>query len=100
MHPHKHCELIKAWADGAEIEARESDTHEWGFCKHPAWVDFYEYRIKPKPDKVVYASSRYNGQDTSLGFRCQFEKDANIRLTFDGETFELKSAEVVKPAPF
>lgn len=51
MKPHKHAELIKAWADGAEIQLlddngiwldfREGDT--------PAWNPAYKYRVKPQP---------------------------------------------------
>lgn len=52
---HKHAELIKAWADGAEIEY-EYDG-EWIIClSNPAWQTNVEYRIKPepKPDVVRY----------------------------------------------
>lgn len=46
--PHKYAELIKAWADGAEIQSRVLHG-KWVTCK-PAWsIDpQIEYRIKPK----------------------------------------------------
>ena len=52
--PLKHAELIKAWADGAEIEIFMYG--EW--CKNPlkapTWRDPVEYRIKPnQSDKDV-----------------------------------------------
>jgi hypothetical protein len=47
---HKHCELIKAWADGAEIEILSDD--EWCFIKHPSWYKNTEYRIKPAESKL------------------------------------------------
>lgn len=96
--PHKHAELIKAWADGAEIEARESDTHKWGKCSQPAWVDFYQYRIKPepRPNLEVYARVTNNGVNSSFGWTGFGEKSANIALTFDAETGFLKAAEVLK----
>ena len=57
--PHKHAELIKAWADGAVIEAL--DCGHWYECVTPDWEGGYKFRIKPepKPDVVgnVYANS-------------------------------------------
>ena len=45
---HKHCELIKAWADGAEIESWSSDDG-WRLDFSPSWSSFIQYRIKPEP---------------------------------------------------
>jgi len=99
MKPHKHAELIKAWADGAEIQERYAKG------KHPDdfdWVDFdgdwsfahsneYDFRIKPepKPDVVMLAGA------STLNVRYK-DNYPNLKLTFDGETRELKSAEVLK----
>ena len=54
MKPNKHAELIKAWADGAEIEVKKPDGWEIRFS--PKWHPDNEYRIKPepKPDVVKY----------------------------------------------
>lgn len=50
--PHKHAELIKAWADGAEIECRSPYTnYKWGSTTAPLWLPSYEYRVKPQPKK-------------------------------------------------
>ncbi len=55
--PHVHAELIKAWADGAEIQFRRGihwyDVQPIG-CQ-PLWGESTEYRIKPeeKPKKTV-----------------------------------------------
>ena len=48
---HKHAELIKAWADGAEIEHKSRTTGEWEESGHncPRWRPDIEYRIKPEP---------------------------------------------------
>ena len=46
MKPQKHAELIKAWADGAEIEMKVSEWH-WVYIHKPHWDDDIEYRIKP-----------------------------------------------------
>lgn len=46
--PHVHCELIKAWADGAEIQFWENG--KWYDCNNkPSWFPDIEYRIKPEP---------------------------------------------------
>jgi hypothetical protein len=42
---HKHCELIKAWADGAEIQRLIDDI--WWDSPEPDWYPEYTYRIKP-----------------------------------------------------
>jgi hypothetical protein len=94
--PHKHADLIKAWADGAEIEFRVAPgCGEWKTAKHLIWADDVEYRIKPdiKPDVVIYyVFDKHGGL-----FRWHVTKQqANLSLTFDGETGELKSAEVIK----
>lgn len=52
MKPHKHAELIKAYADGAEIQYRSRAQDDWVSTKNPAWNEFGEYRIKPA-EKVV-----------------------------------------------
>jgi hypothetical protein len=49
--PHKHAELIKAWADGAVIERLWTDIHNpdrawWLIDYEPTWDDYLEYRIK------------------------------------------------------
>lgn len=44
--PHKHAELIKAWADGVEIEYFNDG---WHFRECPAWDEDTVYRIKPQP---------------------------------------------------
>lgn len=49
--PHKHAELIKAWADGAEIETREAGL--WIPVTTPQWFKYSEYRIKPEEKKPV-----------------------------------------------
>lgn len=45
--PHKHAELIKAWADGAEIEFFYRVDKKWRSVDEPFWECDVEYRIKP-----------------------------------------------------
>ena len=53
MKPHKHAEMIKAWADGAEIECYNGLGY-WLEDKNPDWHAWNGYRIKPetKPEPV------------------------------------------------
>ncbi len=92
--PRPHADLIKAWADGAEIESKYGDGR-WTDCGSPMWVDGGEYRIKaePKPDSVEFyrAEARCH---TGVRRSEHWERD-NLKLTFDGETGKLKSAEVI-----
>jgi len=91
---HKHADLIHAWAEGAQIQSR-ADGGDWEDRDYPSWSPDWEYRIKPevKPDFVhktkIVIHERYAGAvrfDAGL---------ANIQLTFDGETGNLKGAEVL-----
>ena len=51
--PHKHSELIKMWADGAEIEVKHPSNQSWWDAKPPLWDLDYKYRIKPEEKKPV-----------------------------------------------
>ena len=48
--PHKHRDLIIAWANGAEIELYAELKDEWlpTYNNRPNWCGDYEYRIKPQ----------------------------------------------------
>lgn len=94
--PHKHAELIKAWADGAEIEARQGVSNSWVFVREPTWSIHGVYRIKPEPKPDVVEQYVAKGYTKYGGVRVaeHWERD-NLKLTFDGETGKLKSAEVI-----
>lgn len=53
MKPHIHCEMIKAWADGAEIEVYSRDG--WEVVEMPSWFLDAEYRIKPEHKRLRVA---------------------------------------------
>jgi len=98
MKPHKHAELIKAWADGAEIEEQHLEKN-WHPFTDGHWMesDSWNYRIKPQPKPDVV---RWCVGTTYLGCpepwtRIAGERNPNLKLVFDGETGELKSAEVL-----
>lgn len=46
-----HAELIKAWADGAEIQYFHNG--DWRDAHNPDWVPSTQYRIKPNEIKLV-----------------------------------------------
>jgi hypothetical protein len=96
--PHKHAELIKAWADGAEIQYRADSN--WYDCasNSPMWDERQEYRIKlePKPDSNLYfRAMNYEHGNGPSEVIWTGDNGANLKLTFDGETGKLKSAEVL-----
>jgi hypothetical protein len=102
--PHKHAELIKAWADGAEIEVKNL-YGDWVTDETPNWT-WPEYRIKhePKPDieeiTSVYVNLMYQHYPSGLHERHLMKSHynflADMKLIYDGNTRELKSAEVLK----
>lgn len=61
--PHKHAELIKAWADGATIERMWTDWYgkgtTWLIDNEPDWSEDEEYRIKPEPKPVPKPQKMY-----------------------------------------
>lgn len=101
--PHKHAKLIKAWADGAEIQFYDVLTGSWKDCKGEIflWNPTSEYRIKPEPDRVEQCSLhmnlgwRYGQPPEHLKHAHHYVEVGEFKLTFDGATGKLKSAEVI-----
>lgn len=95
--PHKHAELIKLWADGAEIQYKNGGAG-WISIGDPSWCDENEYRIapEPKPDRVRFARfSTVDEFSESFAWCFDIGDNCNTRVTFDGETGKLKSVEVL-----
>lgn len=55
--PHKHAEIIKQWADGAQIEFFENVNNMWLSQQSPLWSEHLNYRVKPVPPEPVYPQS-------------------------------------------
>lgn len=53
MKPHKHAEVIKAWADGNVVQCRSNSSNGWRDVTEPSpnWHLHCEYRIKPELPK-------------------------------------------------
>ena len=92
--PHKHAEVIKAWADGAEIEYKDTLTGPWRYAGTPTWDKDIDYRVKPekKPNIVIHCKAVVDGL---IIWRAEKEHMGNLRLIFDGETEELLDAVVL-----
>ena len=95
--PHVHAALIKEWADDPSrvVQYLSDIDGEWKDCLYtPSWESCIEFRFKPepKPDYVGYYHSAYlrrHARELQYG-------DDTLRLTFDGDTGTIKSAEVLK----
>ena len=88
---HKHYDMIVAWAEGKTIQNFNDRRMCWeDITGDPYWVDSFQYRIKtePMPDRIV-VTDLWRQRDYGMLHMGEF------RLTFDGETGKLKSAEVL-----
>lgn len=89
--PHKHKDLIIAWANGEEIEWFDTASLVWELTTSPVWSEKFEYRIKPKNKEPIVRTMFVEAKPS-------FENvynEPNLRLTFDGESHKLISAEVL-----
>ena len=66
----------------------------WVDTCEPMWLESAKYRIKPEPKPDV--EFRYTVNSRFLLQGCDSWEKPNLKLTFDGETGELKAAEVLK----
>ena len=91
---HPHCEVIKAWAEGAEIQVK-APGGDWKDCSsRPSWYEAYDYRVKPepKPDvRVLWAVAKPRAllPSSIMGKDRDF-----VKCIYDGGTGELKAVEI------
>lgn len=90
----KHKELIIAWANGAQIQIQDAQGWWWDIGR-PVWDVDSEYRIKPEPEPDIVRFICVRARKAGVISAAKFHTD-NLKLTFDGETGALKSAEVIK----
>ena len=107
MKPHKHADVLRAIADGKEVQFKNQISGAWAETNHanlnPITHPELEWRVKPepKPDVVGYVCVNKNTKSDhvalSFAYKCiQDLSRFNLRLTWDGETGRLKKAEVIE----
>lgn len=94
MKPHEHKDLIIQWANGAEVQVFDARNNKWQDEPYPDWYQTSQYRIKPEPIKDIVRYIRIGNGVLTYAPETQGHLD-NLRLTFDGITGKLKSAEVL-----
>lgn len=92
--PHKHAALIKAWADGAEIQIW-MDAEMWINDKVPIWDIRDRYRIKPEPKPNTVKYGLVSSDKTCIYIMDDLPNNNDIKVVFDGETKKLKSVEMI-----
>jgi len=89
---HKHAELIKKWADGAQIQRKQGEF--WFDSYSPTWDNEFEYRIKleEKADFAISARVNFSQSKDITKDMVVFSRvgKQNVEFLFDGETLELK----------
>lgn len=97
--PHKHAEVLRAIADGKEVQYQCQGEENWKDAKNPfnnpITYPEYDWRVKPEP-KPDFLTRRYIGIDAHHYFFVDPMAEANVIFTFDGETRKLKKVEVIE----
>lgn len=98
MTEHTHAEVLRAIADGKEVQARASALSYWEDITtdedfNPISEPKWQWRVKPKPDFKTYLTVRkgYTGNQTERRYASD-----TVCFTFDGETGKLKYAVVLE----
>ena len=52
--PHKHKDMIIAWAKGAQIQFQAEGMENWEDIIEPSWHENCKYRIKPEPKESIH----------------------------------------------
>lgn len=77
---HKHCDLIKAWADGAQIQCRSIDGYWVETNATPAWYPHVEYRIAPEPINLRFRVGLFHDPGRLIPYwveACKYEQEGN-----------------------
>lgn len=53
--PHKHAEVIRAYADGAKVQYKYQADQVWIDTENPSFLEENEYRVKSEPQKYRVA---------------------------------------------
>jgi hypothetical protein len=90
--PHRHAKLIKAWADGAEIETWSKKNLVWEEITSPFWLETEEYRIKPQP--VITKAYMHYGNIEELVKQGDFNGGTPYQSLFDNNRNMAKHLEL------
>lgn len=90
--PHKHAAVIKAWADGAQIQFRRHADAEWLDTSLPEWTAHHHYRVKPEPHEVHvvawisaqggFNAMSYTDKAGALGMHAQMANNSFVQTLF------------------
>lgn len=91
--PRRNAEVIKAWADGADIQFKRGST--WEDYDNSEGLPDFDFGIwRVKPERVdTYHLVEYMGEDDVEMYSSENLK-ANLRLTFEDK--KLVKAEVIQ----
>lgn len=75
MKPHKHYQVIMAWARGAKIQVRDYDNtwKNWNLDASPPWDERFEYRIKPEPINIDYTMKNMKEEALKIANELAFQ---------------------------
>lgn len=97
---HIHAELIKTWADGAEIEWFDPVAQGWISTSAPCWSFYTKYRVKPQPhkwQKEIDAQAAGKQVQRFDSTRCVWENGYWFAWdTFEGVRYRIKPEPVVQ----
>lgn len=77
---HIHADVIKAWADGADIDVLVGD--KWKTALRPLWLRDCKYRVKPKNIVVTRMIKYVCELDDTITYD---DSHPNLRLEFTPE---------------
>lgn len=105
MKEHKHAEVLRAIADGKEVQFFNECWHTFNQDYHasplsnPGEIRAWRVKPEPKPDYCFYAgyNNNYGCGSLFVSRDCITSSwDYKIKITIDGETNEPKSVKLIK----
>lgn len=67
--PHKHRDVIIAWANGEQIQFKD-DRGIWCDSTKPTWHRAYEYRVKPKGPEFYSVGMKFKNSFGAVQMLC------------------------------
>jgi hypothetical protein len=78
--PHKHAEVIKAWADGHVIQVKVNGVWVDVATEDPAFYPQHEFRVKPEPKKLYIQTIRYANNDLNIDVSNRSKSNLNAHV--------------------